>query len=1315
MPVMKDRDMFIPQYRTTKRHNETEPAASGFGAFEAYECYELLDAVISRGRDAVVVIESESGDLRDYTFVYTNSAFSLLTAPSIDGGTAVRSTVLTEVFGDPSTLTRIYTSLDDKGSISLDHLTRSLDGSLRLLGIEITSLSLNAVGVPRWVVVIKNDTDNYNNGAKLHEMLAGARCMVWHALVEALDGDLIWTMRVLNEESAQRWLPIDMPEGASYAAYWPTSWLPGEAERMHTVSQSSIWSGASHYQQEFRCRTADGKIHWISEDVRIDSRGPGRWRLVAVCTDITDHKLVEEALRNSEQRLSSHVQRTPLAVIEWNLDGDIVDWNPSAERIFGYNRNEALGQNMGLIISVDNKNEIQKIWSDIMMRRGGEHITKVNTTKDGRAITCEWYHTPLVDENGETIGVASMALDITDRKRTEQLLVQESNFLRILMDNIPDSVFIKDNECRYQRLSRHLAKQYLGVNDPNEAIGKTDFDFCDQELARSNFDEEQNIMRTCEPILNKVQIENIGSLGNRWVSTTKAPILDEAGNVTGTVGITRDITERVLAEEEARSAEQEMHHMITSARCLVWHASVREDADTYRWNIHITDEESAKRWLPIDIPEDMNFADAWLNISRLPEDAEIANLKIQEALHNNLPGYSHEFRCRMQDGEIRWLSEDVRIDKMDNVFRLVGVCVDITERKLAEDQLNSERVLLRTIIDNLPESIYVTDRECRYIINNPAHNAQLGVGSSSDVVTKSPFDFYNAAQAVMYDAETRTVLETGEPLIDREDKIILADGNKRYISTTKVPLRDDFGHILGVVGIDRDITQYKNAQEILAKERNQLRTLIDNIPLAIYFKDQQCRFLINNTAHAQILGVIDTGELAGKTDSQFTNPILARHYYDDDMQVLNSGMPLINRVEPVIYADGIERWHSTTKVPLRDRSGSIIGLIGISQDITQQKAMEAERERMLTEAIERADRDPLTGLLNHRAFHKLVTDEITRTTNINGSMALAVMDLDNFKFFNDAYGHTVGDSVLCQVASALHGCCKSFDVLARFGGDEFALLMPDTSAMEAYQRAEELMRCLDGVGYTPPGYDVAIPLSISIGVSVYPDDGTTKLELVNVADDRLMRAKTGEGSSELFTDELKERLAGGFNHFTMLNALVSAVDNKDRYTRRHSVDVVTYTLEIAREMNLNETELFYIQLAALLHDVGKIGVPDAVLRKPGRLNDAEFDAIKQHPTMGAIMVGAVEGFGPTLDAVRHHHERWDGQGYPSGLKGTDIPFTARIMAVADSYSAMTTDRPYRKGMDPEVAFSILEKGKGTQWDPDCVEVFLKVRRMALGH
>ncbi len=383
------------------------------------------------------------------------------------------------------------------------------------------------------------------------------------------------------------------------------------------------------------------------------------------------------------------------------------------------------------------------------------------------------------------------------------------------------------------------------------------------------------------------------------------------------------------------------------------------------------------------------------------------------------------------------------------------------------------------------------------------------------------------------------------------------------------------------------------------------------------------------------------------------------------------------------------------------------GLIGAA--MSHSAEFEA-KQLLLSEAIERADRDPLTGLLNHRAFHNRLHEEADRAQRDGRTLAIAVIDMDNFKFFNDAYGHQAGDEVLRTVASALANVCRSYDTLARFGGDEFALLMPCVCKAEAEELEHRLACCLEGTGYRPSNYDVTIPLSLSVGMAVFPDDAPTRLEALEAADARLRRVKYGASDGTDLSDFLRGNLPCSMGSYSILNALVTAVDNKDRYTRRHSEDVMTYSLQIAQALGMDDETLGIVRIAALLHDVGKIGVPDAILRKPGTLSEAEVRAVQQHPMMGSIIVGAVPGFEATLDAVRHHHERWDGKGYPFGLAGEDTPLLARLMSVADAYSAMTTDRPYRKGMDAGKALSILEAGAGTQWDARCVAAFISVRR-----
>ena len=398
--------------------------------------------------------------------------------------------------------------------------------------------------------------------------------------------------------------------------------------------------------------------------------------------------------------------------------------------------------------------------------------------------------------------------------------------------------------------------------------------------------------------------------------------------------------------------------------------------------------------------------------------------------------------------------------------------------------------------------------------------------------------------------------------------------------------------------------------------------------------------------------------------------------------------------------DGTEFWLSGASKRMRYKGEPVA--LSAFQDTT-------EMRRCLEEAWEEADHDSLTGLFNHRGLYK----RLDALAAENSPLAVVLLDLDGFKFFNDAYGHETGDEVLRLVAAALRGVCRFGDVPARFGGDEFALLLPVTpeenaeNSAGAAATAARLEAAFGGLSYTPPGHEAAIPITLSLGVALFPQEAADARTSLHLAGERLRLAKSRADTDSEVRD-LRESLQNEIAGFTMLDALVTAVDNKDRYTRRHSEDVLRYSGQIAAALGLDAVARRTIEIAALLHDAGKIGIPDAILRKPGRLTAEELAAVQLHAALGAVFVSAVPGLEEMLDAVRHHHERWDGGGYPDGLKGEAIPLPARIMAVADAYSAMTTDRPYRKGMEPAKALAILEEGAGTQWDPQCVRAFVSI-------
>ena len=293
----------------------------------------------------------------------------------------------------------------------------------------------------------------------------------------------------------------------------------------------------------------------------------------------------------------------------------------------------------------------------------------------------------------------------------------------------------------------------------------------------------------------------------------------------------------------------------------------------------------------------------------------------------------------------------IQVDGMErqNLF----ILQDITQRVKIENNLSVEKNLLRTLIDNLPDRIYVKDTQGRKTASNKADWQGSGVTSMENVIGKTDFDSYPAELAAKFWADDKAVLDSGLPIIDREEPGLDSNGNPVWIMTTKVPLRDGNGQVIGLVGIGRDITEQKREQERLAVERNLLNTLIDNLPDYIFVKDINSRLIMDNIAHRRLLGTTALEDVIGKTDFDFFPRELATPYFVDEQRIIQSGEALINREEPVVDQDGNQRWLLTTKVPLRDSQGNITGIVGINRDVTERKHVEAEllREKQFLEAL----------------------------------------------------------------------------------------------------------------------------------------------------------------------------------------------------------------------------------------------------------------------------------------------------------------------------------------------------------------------------
>jgi diguanylate cyclase (GGDEF)-like protein/putative nucleotidyltransferase with HDIG domain len=367
--------------------------------------------------------------------------------------------------------------------------------------------------------------------------------------------------------------------------------------------------------------------------------------------------------------------------------------------------------------------------------------------------------------------------------------------------------------------------------------------------------------------------------------------------------------------------------------------------------------------------------------------------------------------------------------------------------------------------------------------------------------------------------------------------------------------------------------------------------------------------------------------------------------------------------------------------------------------------------RQTKEMLELTRRDALTGALNHGALVATLADRVERARTGGGAIAVAVLDIDNFRLLNDTYGHAAGDEALLSVSRLLREQLPAGTTWGRYGPDEFLVISGFLSisgtpgAVELEPTIERIRAALVDLSLR---FEVSerLPVTISAGISFYPTNGEAVTTLLSSASVALDEARTSGGDAIRVAESQPEKATGG-GTFDILQGLIIAVDTKDRYTKRHSEDVARYATFLAERIGLDPEVVGSVRVAGLLHDIGKIGIPDHILRKPGALTSDEYEIVKQHVALGDMIVRDVPDIDTVRAGIRHHHERWDGNGYLTRLEGEAIPLIARILAVGDAFSAMTTTRPYRKGLGVQEALKRLEDAAGSQLEERLVRAFVE--------
>ena len=759
---------------------------------------------------------------------------------------------------------------------------------------------------------------------------------------------------------------------------------------------------------------------------------------------------------------------------------------------------------------------------------------------------------------------------------------------------------------------------------------------------------------------------------------------------------------------------------------------------------------------------------------------------------------------------------------------MLGTYEDITKRKLAEEALAQERNLVYTLMDNLPDPIYFKDAESRFIRINQAAARRFGINDPAQAVGKTDFDFFTEEHARPAYEDEQAMLRSGQPLVGKEEKEMWSDGRAAWVSTTKMPLRNQEGQIVGTFGISRDITERKQAEEALAQERNLLRSLIDHMPDHVYVKDTQSRFLITNPALVHLIGAAMPDELLGKNDFDFFPQELAAQYYADEQLLFQSGQALLEHEELTIDVDGNSRWISTNKVPLRDAQGKIIGLVGMGHDITERKLTEKvlrENEKKYRSLFENAPMGILlvnpqgeilevnpaaleilgspsaeaTKSINVLTFQPLIEAGISAdfqkvvdtgqairtehpyTSKWNKSIRMQMQ----FASIFDEYEHVGKIQIIMEDATErkqaeqqIHlqlerlTALKNIDQIIASNFDlkvsldmllmqvinqlkvdaaDVLILNPFINQLEFQAGRGFYTQNLEkgylhlGEGYA--GRSALERHAIHIeNLKAETDNPSLKKfvtaesfasyycvpliakgqvkgvlevfqrstlnpepEWLGFLETLAQRAAVAVDNVELFDDLQRSNSELMLAYDATIEGWSRAMDMRDRETGDHTKRVVDRTMTLAADFGFSGDMLMHIRRGALLHDIGKLAVPDTILFKSDELTDEEWAIMKQHPTFAFEMISPIQYLRQAVNIPYCHHERWDGTGYPRGLSGEQIPLEARIFAVVDVYDALTSDRPYRKAWSKEKALEYIRSQAGIHLDPVVVERFLDLQ------
>jgi len=660
--------------------------------------------------------------------------------------------------------------------------------------------------------------------------------------------------------------------------------------------------------------------------------------------DVTVRREMQQRLNAERERLDVTLRSIGDGVVTTDVEGKITLINPVAENLTGWSHDEAVGKPMSEIFHIVNEQTGEPVENPVEeVLRTGEIVTLANHTmlisRDGSQRIIADSGAPILDDSGRILGVVLVFRDITERRQLEQERDAQRRMLQAVLNVSPDIIFFKDRDSVYRLCNESFARFHQRTVD--EVVGKSVQEIWPPDLAQK-FREEDLRVLAGEQVISEHLVQM--PWGDFWYESIKTPLRDESGEIIGLVSFERDVTQRKQMEASLQESQRSLATLMSNLPGMAYRRRTDE-----LWTMEFVSEGC----LALTGYEPFELVDNRLvSYSQLihPADRDEVHARVQRALEEQKP-FQLTYRIITADGETRWVLEQGR--EVPSIHKghkhIEGLVIDITERIRAEEKLSRQTSMLKTLLDTTSDIIIFKDRHSRFLAASKVI-ADILKHSQEELIGKTDFDLFPVDQAQVFWDEEQTLMASASPLIT-EHKLTMPDGSHRWFEVIKKPVLDAEGNVIGLLSTEHDVTERKRMTETLAQERNLLRTLIDALPDHVYVKDREGRLLLTNLAQARDLCFDDPTQCVGKTDFDLYPAPLAERIWDNDQRVIKSGA-MVSEEEQFIAPDGETRWVWSVKAPLRSPNDEVIGLVGLSRDITERKQIEqqlaAERQLLRT-------------------------------------------------------------------------------------------------------------------------------------------------------------------------------------------------------------------------------------------------------------------------------------------------------------------------------------------------------------------------------